>query len=832
MVEGDTQTPALAFLAGGGEMGALIRTFDWSATPLGPPESWPPSLRAMARMALTTRHPVFIFWGPSRTCLYNDAYSRSLGPEKHPGILGMPAREAWSETWDTIHPQIEYVFAGKGSTWHENQLVPMTRHGELQDVYWTYSYGPIDDEGAPGGIGGVLVMCTETTEQVLAEDRAKAERARFAAMFEQAPSFMALLSGPDHRIELANPAYLRLIRERSVVGRTVAEALPDAVAQGYVATLDQVYRKGRAVTATGARYVVQRDPDGPADERYVDFVFQPITDTSGAVTGIFVDGVDVTERARIDESLRHSEEQLRLATDAAEVGSWDVDLLTDTLHWPARTKAMFGISADVPVTMADFYGGLHPEDAERTAAAYAAAADPELRALYDVEYRTIGKEDGVIRWVAAKGRGRFDDHGQCVRVIGTAIDITARKATEAKLKELNETLESQVRERTEALMAAEEQLRQAQKMEAVGQLTGGIAHDFNNLLQGLLGSLDLIRRRPDDGARVRRWAEAGLQSAERGAKLTSQLLAFSRAQKLDTRPVAVGELVAGMAHLLGRTLGPNVKVRLDLQATGVAALCDPTQLEMSVLNLAINARDAMAGRGELLIATRPRTLSDDPELPAGDYVELMVGDNGPGMPPEVAARAFDPFFTTKGVGQGTGLGLSQVYASAKQAGGAARIETTPGRGTTVRLLLRRVDVDFAPLGEAAAGLEETSALAAKILVVDDDAEVRGFLLDSLESLGFQALEAEDGYAGLAALDRSAPDLMILDFAMPGMNGAEVAQAALAKRPDLPIVFASGYADTQSITDVVGDEALILRKPFRIDELQGVLAQALPRVDAG
>jgi PAS domain S-box-containing protein len=375
------------------------------------------------------------------------------------------------------------------------------------------------------------------------------------------------------------------------------------------------------------------------------------------------------------------------------------------------------------------------------------------------------------------------------------------------------------------LKRAQDALRQAQKMEAVGQLTGGIAHDFNNLLGAVVGSFDLIRRKPNDVDRVRRFAEAGLQAAERGAKLTGQLLAFSRAQRIEMKPLVVTDLVSGMHDMLSRTLGPMVRLKFDLDGDG-AVLSDPTQLEMAVLNLAINARDAMAEGGDLTLATAVRVVRRDPELRPGEYVELTVQDTGSGMPPEVAARAFDPFFTTKGVGKGTGLGLSQVYGIAKQAGGTVRIESRPGAGTVVRILLPRTDVPVHANPGADTYDAGTAEFAATILVVDDDPDIRRVLADSLDALGYRVIETSDGESGLAALETGAPDLMMVDFAMPGMNGAEVAKAVRARMPQIPIVFASGYADTAAIESVAGRDAIVLRKPFRIDELQAAIVDAL------
>jgi CheY-like chemotaxis protein len=364
-------------------------------------------------------------------------------------------------------------------------------------------------------------------------------------------------------------------------------------------------------------------------------------------------------------------------------------------------------------------------------------------------------------------------------------------------------------------------------MEAVGRLTGGIAPDFNNLLGAIVGSLDLIRRKPEDLARVKRFADAGLEAAERGAKLTGQLLAFSRSQRIELKPVLVVELVSGMRELLARTLGPLIRLHFMLDDPRAPVLSDQTQLEMAVLNLAINSRDAMPDGGDLTIATAVRHIEQDLDLPGGDYVELSVTDTGSGMPPEIQVKAFDPFFTTKGVGEGTGLGLSQVYGIARQAGGTVRIESEEGWGTIVRLYLpllaARPSTEAEPEGRETA---KAAARVAAILVVDDDPDLRQILVASLETLGYTALAAEDGAAGLEALKQRLPDLVVVDFAMPGMNGAEFAIAARRLQPSLPIIFASGYAETAAIEKAAGAHAVVLRKPFRIEELETAVAAAL------
>ena len=328
----DAAPASPAFLTGGGEMGALMRSHDWRTSPIGPPQTWPQPLRTMVRLMLNTGHPMYIWWGAEGACLYNDAYRECIGPELHPGSLGRPAREVWEEIWPIIGPQIQQVREGRGATWHVNQLVPITRHGRREDVYSTYSYSPIDDEHAPNGIGGVLVVCTETTAQVLANQRMAAERDQLGQLFEQAPTFMTLLSGPSHCFEIANPSYLKLVG-REVVGKTLAEAMPDAVAQGYGALLDEVYASGEAYIAKGAQFMSQSEPGAPAVERFVDFVYQPITGKDGSVTGIFVEGADVTDRELADAALRANEAKYReLSGVLAEANRTKDEFLATLAH--------------------------------------------------------------------------------------------------------------------------------------------------------------------------------------------------------------------------------------------------------------------------------------------------------------------------------------------------------------------------------------------------------------------------------------------------------------------------------------------------------------------
>jgi signal transduction histidine kinase/response regulator of citrate/malate metabolism len=401
--------------------------------------------------------------------------------------------------------------------------------------------------------------------------------------------------------------------------------------------------------------------------------------------------------------------------------------------------------------------------------------------------------------------------------------LTYMTRTAASLASANLRLSEEI----EARATAEEALRQSQKLEALGQLTGGIAHDFNNLLQAIHGAFELILGKAGDEAVVRRWARNGVEAAERGANLTRQLLAFSRQQKLETKAVVVSEALERMHDLLGRTLGPNIELVLDLHQNRFAVTTDVTQLELAVMNLAVNARDAMPNGGRLTIRTRRLDLADDALLPPGRYLQLQVIDTGEGMPLHVMRRAFDPFFTTKALGKGTGLGLAQVYGVARQAGGDARISSAPGGGTTVTLILREASgAGSAEDTEPQEPPRVTHVSAARVLLVDDDDAVRGVIRGGLEMRGFTVLEANSGEAALAMACEGRPQIAVVDYAMPGMDGAQTAERLRRLLPELPIVLASGHSDTAAVEKALGVAATMLRKPFDINDLTEILARLL------
>jgi signal transduction histidine kinase len=406
-------------------------------------------------------------------------------------------------------------------------------------------------------------------------------------------------------------------------------------------------------------------------------------------------------------------------------------------------------------------------------------------------------------------------------------EIAERKRAEEALRELNASLEALVQERTRELHEREEALRQSQKMEAVGQLTGGIAHDFNNLLQIIIGNLDtLVRNLPAESGRLARSATNAMNGARRAASLTQRLLAFARRQPLDPKPVSVNALVTGLSELVHRTLGETVSVETVLAAGLWQVEVDPNELEATILNLAVNARDAMPGGGKLTIETMNSHIDEayaaaHAEVFPGQYVCVCVSDTGVGMSSQTLAQVFEPFFTTKPVGKGTGLGLSQVYGFVKQSGGHVKIYSEPGEGTTVKLYLPRLTRELAPPPEPSDLPPPEAAQEETILVLEDDDDVRTYSVEVLRELGYRVLEAHDGPSALSLLERQARvDLLFSDVVLPGgMTGAQVAAQAVGLRPELKVLFTTGYARNAIIHHGRLDAGVqLITKPFNSNDL--------------
>ncbi|OYW60525.1 MAG: hypothetical protein B7Z40_19880 [Bosea sp. 12-68-7] len=535
------------------------------------------------------------------------------------------------------------------------------------------------------------------------------------------------------------------------------------------------------------------------------------------------------ERIGAEARLRESEERLRLAIEHADIGFWDVDPIGDKLIWPPNVKAMFGISPNVSVSMRDFYDGLHADDREATAVAYAEAADPARRALYDVEYRTVGKEDGIVRWVAAKGRGVFSGD-RCVRLLGTAIDITARKAIEERISDLNETLERRVAEEVAERAKAEDALRQAQKMEAVGQLTGGVAHDFNNLLTIIKSSTELLRKPNLADERRRRYIDAISDTVDRAAKLTGQLLAFARRQPLKPEVFEPSVRVSAVAEMLRSIVGSRIEIVADLRAVDCWIEADISQFETALVNMAVNARDAMDGEGTLTI-----TVDDVARIPPirghvgvpGAFVAVSMRDTGVGIQPEKLMQIFEPFYTTKDVGKGTGLGLSQVFGFAKQSGGDIDVQSELGSGARFTLYLPRakpVSLKVAPL-ETSGSASIAGGKGKRVLVVEDNIDVGTFSTQLLGDLGYETMWAANGQEALKLLtDDDRFDAVFSDVVMPGMGGVELGLEIRKKYPGLPVVLTSGYSHVLAEEGRHGFE--LLQKPYAVEDLSRILRSAM------
>ncbi|HET9355794.1 MAG TPA: PAS domain S-box protein [Sphingomicrobium sp.] len=655
-----------------------------------------------------------------------------------------------------------------------------------------------------GSVSGVVIIVNDVTEQRLAERALKESEARFRRIADSAPVMM-WVTRLDRTRDFVNDAYVEF------VGTTREEArMLDWRTRIHPDDVDRVVAESIAGEAGKKRFTLEaRYLRGDGEYRWLRSVSQPRFGADGEPVGFIGAAIDITlakeaeleltrEVAERTSQLAASEAQFRAVFEAAlevmvllhpDGTVIAVNNRRETWRHPNPVEAIGMKLWEAPTLRA------YPQHVELMKNGIARAARGEV---FTAEVKM--ERPGVATAFLDVSVQPVRDEGKIIYLLFEARDITELKS-------------------------AQEQLRQSQKMEALGQLTGGIAHDFNNLLTVVVGGLDMIGRQIKD-ERLKRYADNALAAAERGARLTAQLLAFSRVQRLEVRPVEVEPLIDDMRPLLGNVLGGQIKTIFDLGAGPVPVMADPTQLELVILNLAINARDAMLAGGTLTIATSHVEISGDPELEDGNYVALRVADTGSGMPTEVVARAFEPFFTTKDVGKGTGLGLSMVYGVARQSGGTARIESEPGKGTSVTTYFRQADTGAEGAGPAlvkgkAPGRHKSGA----ILIVDDDPDVRAFVSESLSDMGYSVTEAADGKSGLETFAAGRFDLVVLDFAMPGMTGGEVAERILERRPGQPILFISGYSESETIRRAAPDSAM-LAKPFRADALDAAIRAAL------
>jgi PAS domain S-box-containing protein len=545
-------------------------------------------------------------------------------------------------------------------------------------------------------------------------------------------------------------------------------------------------------------------------------------------------GANVIASRLTEQALRESEGRLQAAVELVNLGRYAWNPQTNELQWDNTLRAIWGLPPGAPIDYETWRAGVHPDDLERVLSAVLQCMDPRSEGVYDIEYRVIGR-DGVERWVATRGRSTFKDE-KPVSFVGVALDVSAQKQVEQileqrvqnrtrELAQVNQQLRGQIEQRQKAEAAVE----QLQRLDAIGQMTSGMAHDFNNLLSVILMNTNLLLRTIRD-ADQQEGLELVRSAAEKGAKLTKQLLAFSRKQRLELQVVDLGSKLAAMKDLLRTTLGARIELQVRTNSGLWRAMVDPTQIELVVLNLAINARDAMAGQGTLIVEIFNTVIDADPLRPedpsVGNYVAIAVSDTGIGIPDDVLPHVFEPFFSTKEPGTGSGLGLAQVFGIAKQSDGGVRISSRVGKGTTVTVFFPYAEMLTAvEEGNAAQGIAGRLTPTARILVVDDDKDVLKSILRLLRALGFSVLGAKTAGEALRQLAGNLEiDLIVADFAMPEMNGIDLARTVSGLRPSLPFILMTGSGEMDALKEIAGMR--ILQKPWTDGELAEEIRQAL------
>lgn len=788
------------------------------------------------RLALkATRDAVWDWDLQTRQIVWNEALQQAYG-------FPCAAVDSTSEwRFAQIHPQdrerveesIRSAIDGSGSTWSAEYRF------RCQDG----SYAEVLDRGhlirdADGRAERIIGAMLDLTRSRSAETALRLSEERFSTILETIEAAFAIVKVKfdaddrpvDYYFVEANPAFERQCGV-NLRGKWVTEFAPN-LEKFWFETYGHVAKTGEPANFESYANTFERWFDvravrvGDPADRQIAILFNDVTERR-----------DAEERLRVSEALaRENVERVQLALAAgAIIGTWHWDLPTDSFTVDEAFAKVFnldpalgrtGLSLEQVVTT------VHPDDRDGLIGAINEAI--ARGGAYSHQYR-VRDADGKYNWLEANGRVECADDGTALRFPGVLIDVEERRSVEAErdranaaLRALNDTLEQRVIARTADLMQAEEKLRQSQKMEAVGQLTGGLAHDFNNLLAGISAALELMQKRIAQGRfkDVDKYLATAQGATKRAAALTHRLLAFSRRQTLDPRPTDVNTLIVGMTELIQRTVGPSIRLKTLVAPDLWPALVDASQLENALLNLCINARDAMPDGGSITVETANRAVAVESvrtlDIPEGEYLCLCVTDTGTGMSTEVIAKAFDPFFTTKPLGQGTGLGLSMIYGFTKQSGGHVRVHSQVGQGTTMCIYLPRYR------GEAKQNHDATRSTATPlvkagetILIVDDEPTVRMLLKDVLSELGYTVLDAADSIEGLETLRSNAQiDLLITDVGLPGgMNGRQMADAGREIRPKLKTLFITGYAENAVIGSAqLGPGMQVLTKPFAVDTL--------------
>ncbi|TCM54982.1 PAS domain S-box-containing protein [Rhizobium sp. PP-F2F-G48] len=816
---------------GGGELGGRIRDFDWASTSLGPMSTWPPNLRIKVNSMINSPIPQVLMWGLDHVMIYNDGY-REIAGGNHPRALGGKVPEIWPEIWDWNSRILSRGLQGEVQSFRDQPLV-LNRNGRPEEIVFDLFYTPIyNDEGA---VDGVLCTVLENTDRVRAVRALAESQAELSRISDALPILVGFLD-VDHIYRFANKGYLDWFGHpaSAVVGRHIGEIIGEDYYRKRLPFLDRAFAGEPVVTDT-----VIRRPGG--DDRTAEVRYLPRMTDGGTVDGIYILLIDIEDRKRAERELVASNDRFRAAVRAVHGVLWtnsaDGRMIGPQPGWAELTGQAYEAYQD--------YGwadAVHPDDRQATVEAWNGAV--AHRHTFIWEHR-VRRHDGAWRMFAIRGVPIFDEQGDITEWVGVHTDISDqrqaedelrrhavhlerqvrhRQRAEEQLRLLNETLEARVGEEIAIRRQAERALQQAQKMETIGKLTGGVAHDFNNLLQVVSGNLQLLSKDVAGNERAERRVANALAGVSRGAKLASQLLAFGRRQALEPKVINVGRFMSGMDDLLRRSIGEAIELETIVAGGLWNTFVDPVQVENAVLNLAINARDAMEGNGKLTIEVGNAYLDDDyarnhAEVEAGQYVVLSVSDTGSGIAPEVLEQVFEPFFSTKAEGKGSGLGLSMVYGFVKQSGGHVKIYSEVGHGTTVKLYLpratagedREVTIQSGPV---VGGTE-------MILVVEDDDEVRNTVVEMLSDLGYGVLKATNAQNALSVVESGiAIDLLFTDVVMPGpLKSVEMARKAKERLPDIAVLFTSGYTENSIVHGGRLDAGVeLLSKPYTREAL--------------
>lgn len=788
----------LSFLNDGGKTAELIRAVPWDRTALGPIEAWPGVVKTTVGAILRSPVPIVTLWGEDGVMIYNDGYARIAGG-RHPQLLGSKVREGWPEVREFNDNVMKVVMAGKTLSYVDQELT-LHRSGIPEQVWMNLDYSPIVTEN--GDVVGVLAVVIETSVKVKTESALRESEAKFRT-FAQAMPHHVWTAPTDGRLDWFNQRVYEYsgAREGELDGEGWASIIhPDDI--------PSVVERWAAALAERVEYEVEfriRRHDGAYRWHLVRAV--PIRNEHGEVARWIGSNTDIEEQKTTAQALvslnATLEEQISVRTaerDRIWRLSKDIMLVADfnarlTAVNPAFTSTLGWREQDVVGT--SFLDFVHPEDVQPTIDQVGSLSSGAHVFRFENRYR---RKDGTyctLSWTAVPD-------AQFIHAIGR--DITAEL------------------EHAEAMRQTEAALQQAQKMETIGKLTGGVAHDFNNLLQVISGNLQLMAADVQAMPIVRRRVENALAGVERGAKLASSLLSFARKQPLEPKVIKVGRLITGIEDMLRRSLGEEIDMETVVSGGLWSTSVDIAQLENAILNLAINARDAMDGRGKLTIEVNNALLdaaycATHPDVAPGQYVAVAVSDTGSGMTPEVMRQAFEPFFSTKAEGKGTGLGLSMVYGLVKQSGGHIKIYSEIGEGTTIKLYLPRsrdAEDTYVPLEtHPVVGGSET------VLVVEDDEAVRATAVDMLTTLGYRVLKANDASAALTVIDSGVHiDLLFTDVVMPGpLRSPELARKAKERLPALAVLFTSGYTENAIVHGGRLDRGVeLIGKPYAKESL--------------